>query len=138
MPDRFPASTRSRIMKSIRGKNTSPELTVRSYLHRKGFRFRIHCARLPGHPDIVLPRYGTVVFVHGCFWHQHPGCKHSGVPTANAGYWRPKLEKTVARDRMHHEALVAAGWHVETIWECQISEETLEALASRIAHHDGC
>ena len=119
-------------MQRIRAVNTRPELAVRSYLHRSGLRFRLHCRNLPGKPDIVLPRFRTVVFVHGCFWHQHKGCKRSNIPSSNRGYWVPKLRNTVNRDRRSTSLLRALGWKVYAIWECQISEGRLSALVLRI------
>lgn len=119
-------------MQRIRSRDTSPELAVRSYLHRAGLRFRIHHPSLPGTPDLVFARYRTVVFVHGCFWHQHPGCYHSGHPASNRAYWKPKLERVVARDARHHSELEALGWRVIVIWECEISDEALQALADEV------
>src|SRR5438105_5056441 len=101
MADSVSKQVRSAIMSKIRGKNTSPERLVRTALHRAGFRFRLHRSKLPGCPDVVLPRLRTVVFIHGCFWHQHPGCVHSGVPLSNTDYWKPKLTRTIARDARH-------------------------------------
>lgn len=134
MPDSFSAEVRSRIMRQIKSKNTTPELAVRSYLHRRGLRYRLHRKGLPGNPDLVLPKYNTVVFVHGCFWHQHPSknCPHTGIPLSNRAYWKPKLERTVARDLLNTKALNEQGWQVEVIWECEISEESLDKLYSRI------
>jgi DNA mismatch endonuclease, patch repair protein len=119
-------------MRRIRATNTKPELTVRRYLYASGLRFRIHFASLSGKPDIVLPKYRTVVFVHGCFWHQHRGCKHSARPQSNREYWEPKLKKTVVRDSRHRRVLIAAGWHVHIVWECQISEHRLNSLVGNI------
>lgn len=112
-------------MQAIKAKDTRPELAVRRYLHARGYRFRLHRRDLPGNPDIVLPRYRTVIFVHGCFWHQHPSltCRNAQVPRSNIGYWQPKLARTVARDRAAFEALEAAGWRVLTIWECETKQE---------------
>jgi DNA mismatch endonuclease (patch repair protein) len=137
MADTFSLEARSRIMKRIRGKNTTPELKVRSYLHRHGLRFRLHKKDLPGKPDIVLKKYKTVIFVHGCFWHQHyaPFCKRSSVPKSNQDYWLPKLKKTVVRDANHKDMLTKIGWNVEIIWECQINKEGLERLLEGIKSH---
>ena len=132
MPDRFGKEVRSRIMQQIKGRDTKPEVAVRSYLHQSGFRFRVHRTDLPGKPDIVLARYRTVVFVHGCFWHQHPGCIHTGVPLSNQDYWRPKLERTIARDKRHRRELRRMGWHVYVIWECQVSDKQLKTLTKAI------
>jgi DNA mismatch endonuclease (patch repair protein) len=134
MPDKFPPKVRSKIMSHIKGKDTAPEKLVRSFLHAQGFRFRLHRKDLPGKPDITIPKYKTVVLVHGCFWHQHPkkGCRYSRIPSSNLAYWEPKLARTVARDKRHQEELKALGWAVEVVWECEISQEGLEALAERI------
>jgi DNA mismatch endonuclease (patch repair protein) len=120
-------------MRAIRGKDTSLELVVRSYLHRAGFRFRVHVYGLPGSPDIVLRRYATVIFIHGCFWHQHDSarCPHTGVPLSNRAYWKPKLERTVARDRAHKRKLRQLGWRVVVVWECQNDVARLQTI---IAH----
>lgn len=111
---------RSRIMASVPAQNTKPELMVRSALHGAGYRFRVHRKDLPGRPDIVLPRYRTVVFVHGCFWHQHPGCRKSTIPKTNSAYWNQKLKKNVERDRTNRLKLLAMGWKVVIVWECEI------------------
>lgn len=138
MADTVSKEVRSRIMQQIRHKDTKPEIIVRSYLHRRGFRYRLHRADLPGKPDLVLARYNTVLFVHGCFWHQHPDpdCPHTGIPDSNRDYWEPKLTRTIERDAEHREQLKAAGWNVERIWECQINEDALEELARRIERQD--
>lgn len=132
MPDRFNRQTRSRIMAAIRGKNTMPELTVRRFLHAKGLRFRIHAPGLPGRPDLVFPKYRTVVFVHGCFWHQHPNCRLARMPASNRRFWNEKLSANRLRDRRKARALRAAGWRVLTIWQCQLDERRLLRLAERI------
>jgi DNA mismatch endonuclease (patch repair protein) len=132
MPDKFGKEVRSRIMRQIRGRDTGPEMAVRSFLHRQGFRFRLHRADLPGKPDVVLPKFKAVVFVHGCFWHQHPGCVHTGVPLSNRRYWKPKLNRTVARDQRHQETLAEAGWHVFVIWECEVTPARLRRLAGAV------
>ena len=137
MTDTFSPKERSRIMKRIRGADTTPELKVRSYLHCHGLRFRLHSKNLPGKPDIVLKKYKTVVFVHGCFWHQHqnPACKRSAVPKSNHEYWIPKLRRTVERDAEHQELLKKLGWNVVIIWECQINKEGLKNLQRCIKGH---
>lgn len=123
---------RTRVMRSIRGRDTRPELLVRSFLHRAGLRFRLHGRGLAGRPDVVLPRHRTVVFVHGCFWHQHPGCRLARRPPGNAAYWGPKLDGNVARDARNLEALAALGWRLAVIWECEVGPARLEALAAWI------
>lgn len=127
MADRVTSEQRSRNMRAIRSKDTAPELSVRRMLHRAGFRFRLHRTGLPGKPDIVLPRYRTVIFVHGCFWHGH-GCSRGGAGAkTNSSYWAPKLERTKARDTFNRCKLVALGWRVYTVWECSVSDPMLMA-----------
>ena len=114
-------------MSRIRGRDTIPELKVRSTLHRLGYRFRLHTSSLPGRPDIVLPKYKTVVFVHGCFWHRHSGCKYAYSPKSNVEFWREKFEQTVLRDQRKTGELGVLGWMVITIWECETKKpEELE------------
>jgi DNA mismatch endonuclease (patch repair protein) len=110
---------RSELMSRIRSGDTKPELAVRKLLHALGLRFRLHRRDLPGKPDIVLPRFRTVIFVHGCFWHQHPGCKLASDPKSRREYWIPKLAGNVRRDTLAQAALRASGWRVEVIWECE-------------------
>ena len=112
-------ATRSRMMASIKGKNTLPELSVRSALHTRGFRFRLHDKALPGKPDIVLPKWKAAVFVHGCFWHLH-GCANSKIPSTRQEFWSQKLNSNVLRDRRHIDALQSEGWRVAVVWECSI------------------
>ena len=106
-------------MSAIRGKNTKPELAVRSALHRAGYRYRIHRKDLPGRPDLVFPRYNAVLFVHGCFWHGH-GCRLFRWPATRKAYWKTKIGNNMARDERHQVALSDAGWRVATIWECAL------------------
>lgn len=117
--DRLSKERRSWNMSRIRGKNTTPEMLVRSLLHRMGCRFRLHVRDLPGKPDIVLPRYRTVIFVHGCFWHRHQGCKNCTTPTNRRAWWVEKLEANAARDLRHRRELRLLGWQVEVVWECE-------------------
>lgn len=112
-------AVRSRMMAGIRGKNTKPELAIRSALHALGFRYRLHRKDLPGRPDIVFPKYRAVVMVHGCFWHGHD-CNLFRWPTTREDFWRTKIGRNMERDRMQHAALVAAGWRIGTIWECAV------------------
>jgi DNA mismatch endonuclease (patch repair protein) len=107
-------------MSNIRGKNTAPERQVRSILHQLGFRFRLHRRDLPGVPDIVLPKLKTVVFVHGCFWHQHDRCKKATVPTTNTTFWTEKFKRNKLRDRLNKEKLTSMNWQVIIIWECEL------------------
>ncbi len=107
-------------MSSIRGRNTRPEMAVRQYLHREGFRYRLHDRSLPGTPDIVFRRHKVVIFVHGCFWHRHAGCRLAANPASNAEFWIEKLSKNVERDLRNVQELLHAGWRVVVIWECGI------------------
>lgn len=107
-------------MSGIKGKNTKPELLLRSALHKLGFRFRIQRKDLPGKPDIVLPKYKTIIFVHGCFWHRHPGCKYAYTPKSNIEFWTNKLEGNVIRDRLTEKALEEMGWRILIVWECEV------------------
>lgn len=121
---------RSWVMAQVRGRDTKPEKAVRSLLHRMGFRFRLHRPDFPGKPDIVLPRYRAVIFVHGCFWHRHPGCRRASMPANNAEYWKRKFERNVTRDAANKASLEAQGWRVLTIWECELRD--IPALALRL------
>ena len=109
-------------MSRIRSRDMTPELKVRSMVHRLGYRFRLHRQGMPGRPDLVLPRHRAVIFVHGCFWHWHPdpSCPIAGLPKSNLGYWKPKLERTRFRDRTNAASLEADGWRVLTVWECHL------------------
>lgn len=120
MTDTLTIAERSRLMAKIRGKNTGPERAVRSLLHRAGYRFRLHVSGLPGKPDVVLPRYKTVVFVHGCFWHRHPGCKVATLPKSHRRFWTEKFARNVANDRKHRRRLRRLGWQVVTVWACTL------------------
>lgn len=116
-----PSAHRSWNMSRIKSGNTAPEIAVRSMLHRLGYRFRLHHRRLPGRPDIVLKRHRAVVFVHGCFWHRHRGCKFAFVPKSNVVFWTTKFEGNVARDKEAIRRLQRDGWRVLVIWECTVS-----------------
>ena len=107
-------------MARIGAKNTKPEMLVRRKLHHLGFRFRLHSRELPGRPDIVLPKYRTVIFVHGCFWHRHAGCRRATTPKTNQAFWHSKFEANLARDLKTTQALELAGWKVLILWECEI------------------
>ncbi|MHB8781188.1 MAG: very short patch repair endonuclease [Candidatus Geothermincolia bacterium] len=122
MSDVFDPEKRSWIMSRVRGKDTKPEKTVRSAVHRMGYRFRLHEKNLPGHPDIVLPRHRKVIFVHGCFWHGHEGCKRSKLPTSNVEFWTEKIHRTRERDQAALELLEEQGWDILTVWQCQAKE----------------
>lgn len=136
MTDVVDVATRSRMMSGIRGKDTKPELTVRKYLHQQGFRFRLHARHLPGVPDLVLPKYHTVIFVHGCFWHQHPECRYATTPKSNAEFWQRKFASNVNRDAEVLARLTADGWRVLVTWECEASEDRLAQLVSQLRGHD--
>ena len=117
-------------MSRIRSTNTKPEIIVRRLLHGMGLRFRLHRAGLPGKPDIVLGPRRLVIFVHGCFWHQHPGCREATMPTANREFWQAKLTGNSARDQRHRAALRKLGWHTAIIWECETRH--MDKLARRL------
>ncbi|MBA1365421.1 very short patch repair endonuclease [Burkholderia gladioli] len=139
--DKVSREVRSRVMQSIKGKNTKPELSVRSAMHRRGFRFRLHRRDLPGTPDIVLPRYRLAIFVHGCFWHRHAGCSRATMPSTNVEYWATKFSRNQERDRCVKEALHALGWAVFEIWECEANKppqlaQLVDQLAARYLNDD--
>lgn len=119
MVDSLSRKHRSWNMSRIRSRDTGPELLVRSALHRAGYRFRLHSKDLPGRPDIVLPKYHTVVFVHGCFWHRHKGCRFAYTPKSRVAFWNNKFRGNIERDRRTSTALRKLGWRVVTVWECQ-------------------
>ncbi|PZQ36354.1 very short patch repair endonuclease [Pseudomonas putida] len=122
--------SRSDIMRAVKRAHTGPEIVVRQVLHALGLRFRLHCRDLPGSPDIVLPRFRTAVFVHGCFWHRHPGCRYASTPKSRQEYWLPKFEANVQRDAKKEAQLCELGWRVLVIWECET--KSLEALEARL------
>lgn len=123
---------RSRCMASIHSTNTKPELMVRHYLFARGFRYRINHPRLPGHPDIVMRKYRTVIFVNGCFWHGHEGCRYFVLPKSRIDFWQAKIERNRKRDKEEQEKLASMGWHCITVWECQLKpnvrQQTLQSL----------
>ena len=134
--DNLAREHRSWNMSRIRSKDTKPEIHVRSMLHRMGFRFRLHRKDLPGKPDIVLPRLNTVIFVHGCYWHRHSGCKFAYEPKSRVEFWTAKFRDNVERDKRNQEALSALGWRVLVIWECQTADQSsLEALLGGLRVH---
>lgn len=130
MADTITKEQRSRNMSRIRSRDTKPELRVRSLLHRMGYRFRLHRNDLPGRPDIVLPRYGTVIFVHGCFWHRHARCRYAYTPKSRVEFWTTKFEQNVQRDRRVRRQLRRRGWKVLVVWECELRDEQL--ISSRL------
>lgn len=132
MVDIVDKRTRSRMMSGIRGSHTSPELAVRRALFAAGIRYRLHARNLPGRPDIVLPRAKLAIFVHGCFWHRHPGCRYAYMPRSNIGFWKEKFESNVARDRRNLRTIRKSGWKALVIWECQINERRLIGLTKTV------
>lgn len=130
--DTFSREARSRIMSAIRSENTRPEFIVRKLLFALGYRFRLHDKRLPGRPDIVLKKFKTVIFVHGCFWHHHKNCRRANWPKSNKEYWIPKIQGNIDRDRTNMKKLRKLNWKIIILWECQLTggkqEETLIRL----------
>ena len=127
-------------MSRIRGKDTSIEVKVRKYLFSKGFRYRKNDKLLPGKPDVVLPKYHTVIFVHGCFWHRHPGCKDAATPKTRTAFWQDKFNRNVANDEKHRKELIDMGFQVVVLWECEITkhfEGTMEAVVELLGHPRG-
>lgn len=122
MPDRFTPQERSRIMSLVKGRDTKPEKIVRSLLHMMGYRFRLHRNDLPGKPDIVLPKHRKAIFVHGCFWHGHAGCRRAGRPKSNADFWDKKIDANMARDKKTQAELKNAGWDFLVIWQCEMKD----------------
>ena len=120
MADKLTLSQRSHCMSRIRSKNTKPEILVRKGLHARGFRFRLHNKKLPGSPDVVLPKYGVAIMVNGCFWHGHKGCQYATSPKTNVEFWETKMSRNRHRDEVTEAHLQALGWHVITIWECEL------------------
>jgi DNA mismatch endonuclease, patch repair protein len=135
MVDTISEERRSWNMSRIKGRNTGPELRLRSLLHRAGFRFRLHAKDLPGKPDIVLPKYHTAIFVHGCFWHRHEGCRNATTPSTRTEFWQDKFDENVERDRRNRAALERAGWTVITVWECDLkadADRIVEQLSTEL------
>lgn len=138
--DQLTKTERSWNMSRIRGTDTAPERAVRSILHRLGYRFRLHSRSLPGRPDVILPKHGTVVFVHGCFWHRHSRCPFTYSPKSRTRFWSEKFSANVVRDRRVTRTLRALGWHVLVVWECELrnartlSHRLDRALRGRTTH----
>ena len=132
MADIVDAQTRSRMMSGIRGRNTRPELALRRALHHAGLRYRLHVRTLPGKPDLVFPRFKAVVFVHGCFWHQHAGCRYSTFPATRPDFWREKFRQNESRDQRVKEHLRNEGWRIGTVWECAIRRGNEQELAAEV------
>ena len=133
--DRYTKADRSRIMSRVRARDTQPELIVRSTLHRLGFRFRLHRSDLPGKPDIVLPKLRKVIFVHGCFWHQHQGCSRAKRPQTNRAFWNAKLDRNIARDLENYAALICQDWESLVVWECETRQ--LDRLIQKLTEFLG-
>lgn len=131
--DKMTKEQRHHCMAAIHSKDTKPELLVRRYLFARGFRYRLNHPRLPGRPDLVLRKYRTAIFVNGCFWHGHEGCRYYVAPKSNVDFWKAKIERNRVRDRREQQRLAAMGWHCITVWECQLKpkvrEQTLASLA---------
>ena len=132
MTDMHTKEVRSYNMSRIRSKNTKPEELVRKYLFSKGLRYRKNDKRYPGHPDIVLPKYHTIVFVHGCFWHLHNGCRYAVMPSSNVEFWSNKLNTNKLRDKRTKSALEAMGWNVLIVWECQLRKDVREYTLQKL------
>lgn len=132
MPDNLTTAQRKSCMSKIRGTNTKPEQRIRRELWHRGFRYLINDVRLPGKPDLVLPKYRTVIFVHGCFWHGHTGCKKFSLPKTNEEYWWPKIARNQQRDQEVWRQLEAIGWSVIIVWECELRKVKLEETINRV------
>ena len=133
MADVFDAKKRSEIMSKVHSVDTTPEIRIRKLLHSLGYRFRLHIKDLPGNPDIVLPKYKTVIFVHGCFWHGCPTCRHAKIrPKENSDYWNKKLDRTLERDKKNVIELKKLGWIVIIIWECETKKKNMLLLKSKL------
>lgn len=134
MTDIVDQQTRSRMMAGIRGTNTKPELALRRALHARGFRFRLHSRTVNGRPDLVLPKHRAVVFVHGCFWHRHEGCRYTTSPSTRPEFWQTKFEANLARDSAVRATIMEDGWRVATVWECALRKpERVELAATLLA-----
>ena len=138
MSDHLTIEQRHKNMAAVKSKDTKPEMVVRKYLWSRGFRYRVNNPRLPGHPDIVLRKYRTCIFVNGCFWHGHEGCKYYRVPKTNTEFWERKISRNRERDREEQKQLARMGWHCITVWECELKgerrEKTLESLEFTLNH----
>lgn len=133
MTDVVDENTRSRMMSGIAGKNTKPELLVRRYLHAAGLRFKLHDRQLPGTPDLVFPRLKVALFIHGCFWHRHTGCRFATTPKTRSDFWQHKFSANVVRDQRNLDALIASGWTPIVVWECELqSDAALDELYWRV------
>jgi len=131
MTDKIDRATRSRNMSRIRSRNTRPELKVRRILHKLGYRFRLHRKDLPGRPDVVLPKHRVAIFINGCFWHRHVGCREASRPKSNTLYWETKLNRNVERDSRNHELLGIQNWKVVIFWECELEKDDCALLVQK-------
>ena len=131
-----PDARRSALMSRVRGRHTSPEMVVRKALHRHGYRYRLHDKRLPGKPDLVLPRLRVVILVHGCFWHRHHGCRAASTPKTRTSFWEEKFARNVERDRRDIAALERLGWRVHIVWECETNGRGGDFLPHTLAFLD--
>jgi DNA mismatch endonuclease (patch repair protein) len=120
------------MMAGIKGKDTKPELVLRRALHARGFRYRLHSKNVPGRPDLVFQKHHAIIFVHGCFWHRHEGCRYTTTPSTRPEFWQTKFDANVARDRSVHDQLLDAGWRVATVWECALRRPEETALAANL------
>ena len=137
MVDTISKEHRSWVMSRIRGKDTIAEKFLRSLLHRAGYRFRLHDRKLPGRPDIILKRFCAVIFVHGCYWHRHPGCSNATMPSTRTKFWKAKFAKTVERDIQKAKELETLGWRVITVWECELEKDPETALDNVLYQLEG-
>jgi len=137
LTDHLSKKDRSYNMSRIRSRHTKPELILRSLLHRAGFRFRIKNKHLPGNPDIVLAKYRTIIFVHGCFWHRHQNCKRATMPKSNQSYWQEKFERNIQRDKEVKKQLSELNWQVIVAWECEIKADPVGVLKSVVSKFSG-
>ena len=126
MADRITPEERSENMRQIKGKDTKPEILVRKYLFSKGYRFRKNDKRYPGKPDLILPKYKTAIFINGCFWHQHPGCRYAYMPKSRTEFWKAKFERNCENDQKHYSELEKMGWKVIVIWECRLAKKIFD------------
>ena len=134
MADVHSKETRSYNMSRIKGKNTKPEILVRKFLHKNGYRYRLHVKDMPGKPDIVLPKYKTVIFVNGCFWHGHEGCKYFVVPKTRSEWWLHKINTNITNDKRATNNLQTDGWRIVTLWECELKKEHVEHTLNSLLH----
>lgn len=138
MADVHESKTRSYNMSQISGKDTKPEMFVRKFLHAKGFRYRLHVKDLPGKPDLVMPKYNRVIFVHGCFWHAHEGCEYFKIPKTRTEWWKEKLLTNRSRDKKHTQQLKDMGWKVIVIWECELKPDIFQDTLGNLIKEISC